>query len=188
MKKKLTRLTVVTLNALNTEGLYRDPDSTGLYIQVTHKRKGTERRADNGITRSWVYRYRSPITGKDRAMGLGSCSPDSVWIAQARADAKWARNIVQHGDDPIEVRKTEQDRKIQAGLREQASRMTFRQCIDQAVPGMVANSRNEKHQRQFKDSLLKACTAFGDVSVAAIDSQMIVQFLTPICKRHANKR
>jgi integrase len=58
--------------------------------------------------------------------------------------------------------------------------MTFRECVDEAVPGMTANSRNEKHQRQFKDSLRKACTAFGDVSVAAIDSQMIVKFLTPI--------
>ena len=45
---------------------------------------------------------------------------------------------------------------------------------------MVAKSRNEKHQRQFKDSLLKACESFGDVSVAAIDFQMITKFLTPI--------
>ena len=113
-------------------------------------------------------------------MGLGACSPDAVSIAQARADAKWARNIVQHGDDPIEVRKAEQQAKIEAALREQATRMTFRQCVEQALPGLVAKSRNIKHQQQIKGSLLKACEAFGDVSVAAIDSEMISKFLTQL--------
>jgi integrase len=174
----MKKLTVMSLNALKTEGLHRDPETTGLYVQVTFKRHGNERSAEHGVVRSWAYRFKSPVTGKARCMGLGSC--DCVTIHEARELARAARKIVTFGGDPIEQRIAKQVAERQAYLQEQASRMTFRQCVEQAVPGMVANSRNDKHQRQFKASLLKACESFGDVSVAAIDSAMITKFLTPM--------
>jgi integrase len=45
---------------------------------------------------------------------------------------------------------------------------------------MVAGSRSKKHAKQFKESLDRACDAFGDVAVSAIDFAMMTKFLTPI--------
>jgi integrase len=174
----MKKLTVMSLNALKSEGLHRDPECVGLYVQVSFKRHGGEYSAENGVTRSWLYRYRSPITKKDRGMGLGSC--DCVSIAEARELARAARKIVTFGGDPIEQRIAKLAAERQAHAIEQATRMTFRQCVEQALPGMIAKSRNIKHQEQVEDSLRKACAAFGDVSVAAIDSEMISKFLTPL--------
>jgi Arm DNA-binding domain len=140
--------------SLKTLGFTRDPETTGLYVQVSQK-------SDGKLTRSWVFRYRSPITKKDRYMGLGSC--DCVTIAEARDLAKAARKLVTFGADPIDHRNATTEQERQAALKERASRMTFRQCVDQALPGMLAKSRNIKHQQQVKESLLKACEAFGDI-------------------------
>ena len=57
----MTKLTQFRLDSLKTEGLYSDPETTGLYVQVTNRRGKRE-----GITKSWVYRYVSPIHKKSR--------------------------------------------------------------------------------------------------------------------------
>jgi integrase len=171
----MKKLTALSLGSLKTEGYHRDRECVGLYVQVRPKTSG------EGVVRSWLYRYKSPITRKGRWMGLGSC--DVIGIHEARDLARAARRLVTLGADPIDYRnaKTEADR--QAALQHEASRMTFRMCCDQSVPGMVAKSRNEKHAKQFRESLDRACEAFGDVAVSAIDSQMVIKFLTPIWEK-----
>ena len=60
-------------------------DGAGLWLQVTMGRDGFRRR-------SWVLRYRSPVTGKDRSMGLGGYP--ATGLAEARAAAAAARAVV----------------------------------------------------------------------------------------------
>ena len=64
----------------------------GLYLQVS--KQGTK---------SWLYRYKSPITQKQREMGLGSLN--FVGLAEARQLAISQKRLVIDGKDPIEERK-----------------------------------------------------------------------------------
>src|SRR5215471_3987647 len=90
--EKPKKLTALSLASIKEEGFHRDPDCTGLYVQVSFKQVGDSRDAANGFVRSWVYRFKSPITGKGRYMGLGSC--DCIGIHRARELARAARKIV----------------------------------------------------------------------------------------------
>ncbi len=77
-------------------------DGGGLYLQATEFGSKT-----------WIFRYRSPITGKLRDMGLGSIL--SVGLADARSKAAELRSVVLSGLDPISVRDAEKFQKsIQA--------------------------------------------------------------------------
>ena len=176
---KLTgKLTALKIASLTGEGFHRDPETVGLYIQVSHRQRGDEHNAKFGVVRSWVYRFRSPLTGKERWMGLGSC--DVIGLAEARDLAKAARRLVTLGADPIEQRVAKQIAERQAYLQAQASSMTFRMCVEQCLPGMIKTSKSDRHRNQVTKSLEQACAAFGDVSVSAIDTPMITKFLTPL--------
>jgi hypothetical protein len=82
------------LNALDVtrKGPGMHLDGAGLYLQVTER------------GRSWIYRYKSPITGKTRDMGIGPVNAYN--LAAARELATEARGRVKAGVDPIEQRKT----------------------------------------------------------------------------------
>ena len=64
----------------------------GLYLQVTK----------NG-TKSWLFRYKSPLTAKQREMGLGPLS--LVSLAAARELTIECRRQLLNGLDPLEERK-----------------------------------------------------------------------------------
>jgi integrase len=179
--EKPKKLTALSLGSLAGEGFHRDfgdGAATGLYVQVSFKQHGDKRDASHGFVRSWVYRFKSPVTGKGRYMGLGSC--DCIGIAEARDLAKAARRLVTLGADPIEQRIANKIAERQAYVQEQASRMTFRMCVEQALPSMIGGSKSDRHRQQVRESLEAACAAFGDVAVSAIDTTMISKFLTPI--------
>ncbi|MFT9639630.1 Arm DNA-binding domain-containing protein, partial [Alcaligenes phenolicus] len=58
---------------------------------------------------SWVFRFRSPVTGKERYMGLGSADRGQLAqarksLASARQAAEEARGLIQRDVDPIEHR------------------------------------------------------------------------------------
>jgi integrase len=113
-------------------------------------------------------------------MGLGPC--DVIPLADARDLAKAARRLVTHGADPIERRKQKKEEERQAVLREEASKMTFADCVEQFLPGKLAGYRNEKHRWQWKETLERANKAFGDLHVARIDTPIVCKFLDPIWK------
>ena len=80
-------------------------------LQVENAKPG-QRLSDGGGLRldvdkngnsSWIFRFRSPITGRERFMGLGPSR--DVSLAQARDAAQEARSIVRQGLDPIDQRK-----------------------------------------------------------------------------------
>jgi hypothetical protein len=66
-------------------------DGGNLWITVTEK------------SRLWSIRFKSPVTGKRREMGIGPAR--DVPLAKARAAADAARQLIRDGVDPIEHRK-----------------------------------------------------------------------------------
>ena len=92
-RKALTSIQVYTIKK---PGFHRDPMTVGLYLQVA--------RSKTGVSRSWAYRYNSPLTGKLRFMGLGSV--DVVSLADARKLAQDYRRMVRiERRDPVEERR-----------------------------------------------------------------------------------
>ena len=172
----MTKLTKFKLDSLKTEGLYSDPETTGLYVQVTNRRGKPD-----GITRSWVYRYVSPIHKKSRCMGLGPCAV--IDIAEARELARAARRLVTLGADPIDYRKdkTEQDRQADAKAR--ASTVTFAHCVKQFLADKLPTFKNLGHAHDYRETLNRAVAAFGDLNVAAIDTPTVTKFLEPMFKK-----
>ena len=66
----------------------------GLYLQVS-----------KSGSKSWLFRFKSPLTTKQREMGLGSLN--TISMAQARELAVECRRLVLSGLDPIEERNKE---------------------------------------------------------------------------------
>src|SRR5262245_29279540 len=166
--------TQLSIKALKAEGFHRDGAVRGLYVQVTRSPKG-------GVTKSWLYRFTSPVTRKERWMGLGPC--EVIGLAEARELAKAARRLVVLGVDPIERRRMAEREERDARVREQAGRMTFRQCANAYAEAHFAKFKNDKHRRQWRASLNEASSTFGDVAVGDIDTAMVVKFLEPIWRR-----
>ena len=79
-----------SVDAVRKPGYHRFAD--GLHLQASKQE-----------TKSWLYRYKSPVTRKQREMGLGSLN--FVCLAEARQLAISQKRVVIDGKDPIEERK-----------------------------------------------------------------------------------
>ena len=56
------------------------------------------------------------------------------------------------------------------------------------MPSTCRSFRNEKHQGQWRETLERASNAFGELNVVAIDTPMVIKFLTPIWRETAGDR
>src|SRR4051812_14645197 len=100
----------LTARQVETEkrvGYHADAAAIGLYLQVGA--------GAGGITRSWVFRYTSPITKTRRELGLGSASVRK--LTDARSLAVDYRRALLDGIDPKEKRDQERHAAALAGAR-----------------------------------------------------------------------
>jgi integrase len=151
--------------------------------QVEHAKLGSRLSDGGGLrldvdkngNRSWVFRFKSPVTGKERYMGLGTA--DDVTLAQARDAAQDARALLRNSKDPIEERKTKR-----AEAKTEASRsITFEAYTDRFISGKEAGWKNKKHRQQWRNSLRDyAYPHIGHLTVADVDTEAVLKVLRPI--------
>ena len=154
------KLTALGVARLKTPGMYGD--GGGLWLQVSGKG-----------AKSWIFRF--ALGGKARAMGLGSVGTFS--LAEARDKALTCRKLCYEGIDPIEARRE----KRQEEALESARAMSFRQCAAAYIASHKAGWRNEKHGAQWLATLeAYVHPVFGDLSVQAIDTGLVVRAIEPI--------
>jgi integrase len=158
------RLSAARVASELTPGLYGDGGN--LWLRV----------ADGG-SKSWVFRYRSRLDGRERRMGLGSLRTWS--LAEARERARECRQLLDHIEplDPIEQR-----RAARARLKEEAARLiTFQQCAELYLASHGRSWRNAKHAAQWP-STLKAYVypTIGAVPVSVIDTALVLKVIEPI--------
>src|SRR6516164_8095462 len=85
---------VVTRNVKTLgPGFHNAAANLYLAVQAGDSKKG----------RSWVFKYRSPVTGKAREAGLGSA--DIIGLPRAKEMALRYRLVVAEGCDPIEEKR-----------------------------------------------------------------------------------
>jgi integrase len=163
-------LTAIQVSTLKKPGFHRDPLTVGLYLQVAPGGKK--------VTRSWCYRYNSPLTGKLRWLGLGSA--DLVTLSDARQLAQEYRRMVRiDRRDPVEERKLARVEAVKAA----ATEMTFAQCCDAYLAQHSSTWKNDKHRRQWRATLNAACDSFGKLVVGNVDTPVVVKCLAPIWER-----
>lgn len=171
----MAKLSALKVEKITKIGFHRDGGAgaaRGLYLQVAKKVAG-------GVTRSWVYRYVSPVTGKPRWMGLGPA--DAIGLAKARELARAARETQKLGGDPIEARR---EQRMAAKL-EAARKITFGKCAAEYIDTHKASWKNEKHVAQWKATFEgkdSATAAINDLPVAGIDTALVLTVLRPIWK------
>ena len=136
----------------------------GLYLQVS----------PSG-TKSWIYRFKSPVTKKQREMGLGSQSV--IGLAEARQLASEQKRLVTLGTDPIEERKQIQKSKA----LEQARYVTFKDVAEACIAAKSHEWRNAKHAQQWSNSLKQyAYPVLGELSLSDITTDLVLKVVEPI--------
>jgi integrase len=158
--RQIHRLTAVKVRHVGP-GVH--PDGGGLYLQVTER------------GRSWLFRFTSPVSGRDRWMGLGPVT--TVSLAEARQAVAYCRQQVRDNIDPIKRREEERERARLTDVRA----MTFDQCRDAYIASHSAAWRSTKHGFQWKQSLEDYVSPiFGSLPVQAIDVALVMKALEPV--------
>lgn len=124
-----------------------------------------------GVSRSWVFRFKSPLTGKIRQMGLGSL-PD-VSLTEAREIAFQCRKMLKDGIDPL--------------IQKRSGRLkTPQQILFKVVAGSYINDKSRQWKgRQTKREMetllcLYADPFFKERDIASIISEDIIKLLKPL--------
>jgi integrase len=135
-----------------------------LYLQVAR-----------GGTKSWIFRFKSPISARQREMGLGSL--ELVSLAQARDLATdWRRQLLKGFDPLIERERT----KRELLLRETRS-ITFCDAAQQFILAKTPEWKNKKHCQQWARTLEKyAFPVFGDLPIDQLNTDLILRSIEPI--------
>lgn len=160
MPRVIGRLNALAVSRMSAPGFHSD--GGGLYLQVTR-----------GGARTWVYRFM--LRGKAREMGLGSLR--DVSLAEARKRAAECRRSRSAGTDPINARMAE---RKEAEL-EAARALTFKECATAFIQDHSTSWRNAKHRAQWTSTLATyAFPVFGNLSVQAVDTALVMKALKPI--------
>jgi integrase len=152
-------LTARRVSAVRKRGYYGD--GGGLYLRVSE-----------WGTKGWIFRY--SLNGRTHDMGLGSI--ELVSLAEARDKALACRKLLLERRDPIKVRDAE---RTQAKLAA-AQTTTFAECAAKYVAAHEARWKNDKHRKQWRQTLEVACDTLGELPVAAIDTGLVLKVLEPI--------
>ena len=161
------KLSVRSVAALNSKGNYHD--GGGLYLQVTLRSDGSPRK-------SWLYRFVSPETKRERYMGLGSL--EDVSLARGREARDAARAVLKSGVDPIEERERAGQRSRIEAAEAVAKATTFDDCAAAYFASHNSAWKNPKHRQQWQNTLATyASPVFGSLPVAAIDTSLVLKAL-----------
>src|SRR5215467_7104312 len=106
------------------------------------------RAKDGRVTKSWIFRYAMPGTGRERHMGLAPLH--TVGLAAAREMAADAPLLIRQGTDPLEAKATQR-----ATVAAQATRKswTFDRAATEYQKANEHNWKNAHHRGQWAQSL-----------------------------------
>lgn len=169
-KGKKISFTARGLGSIISPGYHADPESKGLYIQVS---KGV-----SSFKRSWIFRYTSPTLFKRREMGLGSLEARS--LADARRKTLELRHLVMDGIDPTEDRCKDKSKRI-AAIN---SGITFKEAAERCIEGRKAEWKSSKHADQWTNTIATfAYPEIGELRVDQINTSHIAKLLEQEIKK-----
>lgn len=166
MSRKLNRLNVKQVEAYRRKrGLWADGGNLFL-------------KSDGAGRFSWLLIYKSPVTGRQRAKGLGSASPGQVTLEEARRLASAAREHLRAKRDPIEEERAEQAKR-EAEARK-ARVPTFGELTDAYLEAHRGDWTNSKHGYQWEHGLTVHAAKLRPMPVDQITRHHVLEVLEPI--------
>ena len=141
-------------------------DGNNLYLQV------------HGVSRVWVFRYKSPVTGAMRHMGLGSA--ELVTLAEARDKAHTLRRkIVLDRVDPLaEKRVAAAQKALERPIRSRAP--TFAECAKACLMERQKGTGARYRQDSARKLEQHVYPLIGERRVDAISRNDIADVLQPM--------
>lgn len=125
-------------------------------------------------TGKWIFRYKSPLTGTRREMGLGTFP--SVPIETARKKASMARECLRRRTDPLEFRKEKGPNSAQLGRIP-----TFEGATRQLHGQITSGFRSQKHSDQWLKSMEEyVFPIIGKQSLDTLTPERFASCLRPI--------
>lgn len=130
---------------------------------------------DKNGNAAWIFRFTSPVTSKERFMGLGPLS--DVSLSEAREAAANARSVLRKGQDPLEQRRADR-----TAARVAASRsISFKAYAEQFIAAREAAWTNPTHRQQWKNTLRDyVFPRIGNMPVADVDTAAVLSVLQSI--------
>ena len=145
-------------------GYHADPDNKGLYLQISEYQ--------GRISKSWIFRFTSPVTLKRREMGIGPL--ESFSLANARLKVLELRRLILDGIDPLEQRTIKRIKAIETNKNS----ITFADAADRCIKTKQAEWSNSKHKDQWVSTIATyALPAIGKLKVDQITTSHIVKLL-----------
>jgi integrase len=133
---------------------------------------------EGNVRRSWVFSYERD--GKRRTVGLGPIHTTS--LKRARQRAQELREQLLDQLDPL----TEKRKVRQARLAEKAKAITFHEVMEMYLKAHRSKWRSKVHADQWASSMKRyALPRIGAMSVADIDTAVVVRLLEPFWKEKA---
>lgn len=156
--------------SLTKPGYHADPENKGLYLQIT--------KLQDSITKSWIFRFSSPVTLRRREMGIGSL--DSLSLANARLKAFDLRRLILDGIDPLEQKIVKRTKAIEANKNS----ITFADAADRCIKTKQDEWSNSKHKDQWVSTIKTyALPIIGKLKVDQITTAHIVKLLEQEIKK-----
>jgi integrase len=150
------------LEKIAEAGRYRDPNSRGLYLQVS-----------GPTAKSWILRY--TVAGRTRDLGLGGFP--AIGVKAARELALKARFDIEQGTDPL-AQRAAQSAILAARARRQ---LTFKSATTAFLDAHSGDWKNAKHKAQWSSTLSTyAFPVLGQVPVSEITAAQVLEVLSPI--------
>jgi integrase len=161
MDRRISKLSALAVKSAKP-GMHGD--GGGLWLHVSGRG-----------TRSWIFRFTSPIDGKPHEMGLGPLH--TLSLADARIKAMDCRRQVLEGGDPLAARQA----RRQAARVAAVKTISFKECAESYIAAHEAGWRNPKHRGQWPATLAAyVYPIFGALPVAAIDTGLVMQAVQPL--------
>jgi integrase len=124
---------------------------------------------------AWTFRFKSPVTGKERFMGLGPVT--DVSLATARTEAGKLRELLRRKIDPIEHKRAAAAEAVVKANRG----TTFKAFAQRYVEMHKTGWKNAKHAQQWANTLATyVYPVFGDTPVADVTTEQVLDVLRPI--------
>jgi len=157
-------MTLTALQVKNAKAGDKLSDGGGLRLDV-----------DRNGNKSWVFRFTSPATTRERFMGLGPLR--DVSLAEARDAAAEARALIRERKDPIEHRK---DQRMAAKV-EASKAITFEVYAEKFIAGRESGWKNPRHRQIWRTSLRDyAFPIIGHLPIADVNTKAVLDVLRPI--------
>jgi integrase len=151
MARQLNRLSARAVATLAKPG--RHADGGNLYLSISSEG-----------ARRWVFLYASG--GQQRELGLGSAR--DVTLSRAREKAALYRGMLADGVDPLIAKRAEQ------------AIPTFGEVAEKVIAIATANSRNQKHVYQWKQTVTEKAAALSPIRVDRVTVDDVHAVLAPL--------